>query len=146
MPGTGMRGGRKAAVAALCAAWMATSASAQAIYRCGGDPRHLSDRPCAVGDRAIDFAVDRPDAERQRQATEVAAREARLAEQLRGNRKAREAAAVDGASGFGATAQKEPDAEKPRPKKPKTVPVSAQKKKRLKAPAAPGAAGQLKSS
>lgn len=69
---------------------LALPATAQTVWRCGAGA--YADRPCADG-REIDVADPRSD-EQRRQATLVALRGQRLAEDLRAERLARHAQAV----------------------------------------------------
>jgi len=109
----------KAVVAAWLALLVAVPASAQTIYRCGPDGREYSQTPCKDG-RAIDAADPRSEAER-REAREIAARDAKLADKLARENRAREAeAARTGAAGI----QQAP--------KPAAAASSPQKKKKSK--------------
>jgi hypothetical protein len=77
------------------------AASAQTVWRCGADGRSYSDAPCADG-RAID-ASDVRSAEQQQQARGVAARDRRLADQLRSERIARAQAPAPGYAVIGSS-------------------------------------------
>ena len=76
---------------ALLPALAMAQAQAQKVYRCGPDGREYSQTPCKDG-VAIDAADPRSAAD-QKAARDVAAREARMADELTRERHAREAAA-----------------------------------------------------
>ena len=111
--------------ALLCAA----AAPAQTIFQCG-EGLVFSDKPCPGG-QAYAVEVDRPDAGRRREADEVAAREARLADRLRSERLERDAAPAAGPAGFHAAAAATPAAEPAKRKAPKTVRTKSKKKIRM---------------
>ena len=67
-------------------------AQAQQVYRCGPDGREYSQAPCKDG-RTVDAADPRSAAD-QKAARDVAAREAKLADEMTRERHAREAAAA----------------------------------------------------
>ena len=88
-----------AALALLLAS--AAGMAATTVYRCGQDGREYSQAPCADGQTLnVD---DARSAEQRQQAQDAARREAKLGEQLTGDRLARESAASrQGAAGIAA--------------------------------------------
>jgi hypothetical protein len=76
----------------LCFSLGGAATSAATVYRCGPDGRSYSDTPCANG-RAIEVRDERSNEQRV-QAAQAARAEAQLADALRGERHAREAAAA----------------------------------------------------
>jgi hypothetical protein len=109
---------------ALLPALLAVPAAAQTVYRCGPEGREYSQTPCKDG-RAVDAGDPRSAADR-REAREIAAREAQLADKLARENRAREAeAARTGAAGI-----------QPAPKPASAAASSPHKKKKSKAKAA----------
>ncbi len=95
-------------------------ATAQTVYRCGPEGREYSQKPCKDG-RAVDAADPRSAAE-QREARDIAARDAQLADKLARENRAREAeAARKGAAGI-----------QPAPKPASAAASSPHKKKKSK--------------
>lgn len=127
-----------ATAAALCTGAACVPAPAgepATIYRCGAGAAY-SDRPCADG-QPLTVDVDRPDADRQAEARDVAGREARLAQTLERERHARDTQPAAAAAGFHASGQPPAAAEAKAqrgPKKPHAVRLPAAKKKRVGPP------------
>ena len=78
-----------------------TSMAATTVYRCGQDGREYSQAPCPSGQALT--VEDARSPEQRQQAQDAARREAKLGEQLTGDRLARESAAArQGAAGIAA--------------------------------------------
>jgi hypothetical protein len=76
------------------AASLLPQAQAQGVWRCGADGRQFSDRPCSDGQPLPMAALSaEPSAAQRLEALDVAAREQRLADELRRQRLQRERAA-----------------------------------------------------
>ncbi len=107
----------------MMTAAQASSQNNQTIYRCGIDGKVFSDKPCENG-RAIVIKSDEPDADRRQEARDVAARESKLAAQLRSERLALDAQRVTAPSGFHPRGEAKPTADDAPSKKrikPRTV-------------------------
>lgn len=109
-------------IALLLAALVITAPCfAETVYRCGPEGREYSATPCADG-KALQLDDSRTPAQ-QRDAQAAAHREAKQAEQMARERKAREAAAVKTAVRIGpAPAASSPGHGGKKKKKPKTKP------------------------
>lgn len=68
------------------------------IYRCGAEGRELSQKPCSEG-QVLPPLTAAPDAERRRQAAEVARRDEQLGNRLAAERRQREADEARNAAG-----------------------------------------------
>lgn len=95
----------------------AGAAASQTLYRCGPAGRDFSQAPCAGGQK---LAVEphRPSSTEQGTARQVAQNDARLAERLAQERRAREATPITPAAGF-----------HPAPARDEPAPVGKKKKK-----------------
>ena len=108
---------KHAALTVVLATALSSAAVAAPIYRCGPDGRVYSQTPCADG-RLIDASDPRSAAQRA-EASRVAARERKAADQLERDRREREAAQPAAqATGFnGRPAPPEPAASSAKPAK-----------------------------
>jgi len=95
----------------------AGAVAAQTLYRCGPGGRDFSQAPCADGQK-LAVQPRRPSSDEQDQARAVAQTDARLAERLTQERRAREATPITPAAGF-----------HPAPVRNEPAPVSQKKKK-----------------
>jgi len=102
------------------------SAAAEQVYRCGPDGRVYQNKPCGEGGKTVDVADPRS-AEQQKSARAAAKADARLADELERDRRAREAGLPPvKASGFNARpAPSEPAASAPAKAKKKRKDTSA---------------------
>lgn len=92
----------------LAALPLLAAAQSQTVWRCGPEGRSYSSTPCAEG-RALELADTARPAEDLAAAKDMAARERRLAEQMRHDRLQAEArAAHQGAAGIGAAKRAAP--------------------------------------
>ncbi len=119
----------------LCAAVLAhAGAAAQPAWRCGPEGRVYQQQPCAGG-RPVAAADPRSEGDR-RAAREAAKADARLAERLERERRAREAVRPAGASGF--NARPVPVAAPASAPKPQAYRVPGETKKKKSKPATGG--------
>lgn len=110
----------------------ADAAAQTTVYRCGPDGRTYSQAPCPAG-RELDVSDPRSEAQ-QREAREAAAVEARLAQDLRAERREREREAAARGTGL-AGIRKAPAPEAASPARPTGKPKPYKKKTGSKKPA-----------